>query len=129
MLTVVAGVIRDAAGRVLICQRSREDTHALKWEFPGGKVEQGEKPGEALVRELREELGIEAKLGRELSRFRHRYGQRAPFQLIFFDVPQYDGTPVNNVFERIEWEEPQRLADYDFLDADVAFVRKLGGRA
>jgi mutator protein MutT len=128
VLTVVAGVIRDMAGRILICQRSRADTHALKWEFPGGKVEQGEKPGEALVRELREELGIEATLGRELSRFRHRYRPRPPFQLMFFEVARYEGTPVNHVFERIEWEEPQRLPDYDFLDADIQFVRKLGGR-
>ncbi|HZU27058.1 MAG TPA: (deoxy)nucleoside triphosphate pyrophosphohydrolase [Bryobacteraceae bacterium] len=128
VLTVVAGVIRDADGRILICQRSREDTHALKWEFPGGKVEKGENPAEALVRELREELGIEASVGRELHRFRYRYGQRPPFQLMFFDVTEYAGTPVNRVFERMEWEEPGRLPDYDFLDADVSFVRKLGRR-
>jgi 8-oxo-dGTP diphosphatase len=124
----VAGVIRDGDGRILICQRGRGDTHALKWEFPGGKVEPGEKPTEALVRELREELDIEARVGRELSRFRHRYGQRAPFQLIFFEVTEYAGAPVNRIFERIVWEEPRRLPDYDFLDADVAFVKRLGGR-
>ena len=128
MLTVVAGVIRNGDGRVLVCQRSRDDTHALKWEFPGGKVESGEKPRAALVRELREELGIEASLGREMSRVRYRNAHREPFQLIFFEVPSYTGTPVNNVFERIEWEEPVRLPEYDFLDADVQFVRKLSGR-
>ena len=126
MLTVVAAVIRDREGRILVCQRRRDDTHALKWEFPGGKVEAGEEPAQALIRELREELGIEATLGGELSRFRHRYGSRPPFVLIFFDVVEYAGTPVNNVFERIEWEEPRRLPDYDFLDADVQFVRRLG---
>jgi 8-oxo-dGTP diphosphatase len=126
VLTVVAGVIRDREGRILVGQRRRDDTHALKWEFPGGKVEAGEEPEQALIRELREELGIEAVLGGELSRFPYRYGSRPPFVLIFFDVADYAGTPVNNVFERIAWEEPRRLPNYDFLDADVEFVRRLG---
>ncbi len=129
MLTVVAGVLRDPSGRILVCQRSRNDTHALKWEFPGGKVEEGEHPRDALIRELREELGIEATPGRELSRFRYRYGPRPSFQLIFFDIAEYSGTPVNLVFEGMEWAEPHSLPGYDFLDADVQFVRKLGAGA
>ena len=128
MLTVVAGVIRGTDGRILICQRRRDDTHALKWEFPGGKLEDGEEPRHALIRELREELGIEAAVGEELSRFRHRYGSRPPFLLIFFEVSSYTGVPENNVFEQIKWEEPGRLPEYDFLDADVQFVKRLGER-
>ena len=128
MLTVVAGVIRNEDGRILICQRRRDDTHALKWEFPGGKVEDGEEPSRALIRELREELAIEATVGEELSRFRHRYGSRPPFLLIFFEVLSFTGAPANNVFEQIVWEEPRRLPDYDFLDADVQFVKRLGER-
>ena len=70
MTTVVAGVlIRD--NRILICQRRADQAHALKWEFPGGKLEAGESPEQALVRELREELGIESTPIRELMRYEY----------------------------------------------------------
>ena len=68
---VVAGII-ERDGEILICQRRRDDSHALKWEFPGGKVERGESPEEALERELREELDIQAKIGPQLACSTHR---------------------------------------------------------
>src|SRR5580692_9549580 len=80
---VAALILRDS--RILVCQRRRDDSHALQWEFPGGKVEPGEIPQEALARELREELGIEAKIGKELFRTRHRYRESGQsLELIFF---------------------------------------------
>jgi 8-oxo-dGTP diphosphatase len=121
---VVAGVI-EREGRVLICQRRRDDSHPLKWEFPGGKVEPGEDPRAALERELREELGIEARAGRVLARRTFRYPGRPPFRLTFFQVAAFSGEPVNRVFERIAWEAPARLPAYDFLEADASFVRRL----
>ena len=124
MLMVVAGVIRSD-GRILICQRKRGSRHALKWEFPGGKVEDDETPTRALARELREELGIRAQTGRELARYEYQYPSRAPILLIFYDVTEFAGEPENRIFERMLWEEPSRLAAYDFLEADVRFLRQL----
>ncbi len=122
--TVVAAVIKRD-GRILICQRLRTDSHPLKWEFPGGKVESGESPAAALQRELEEELATQAHIGREIGRSTHRYEGRPPFVLVFYDVTDFQGEPENRVFERILWEKPERLPDYDFLEADAGFVRRL----
>ena len=129
-LTVVAALIlRDS--KILVCQRRRDDSHALQWEFPGGKVESGETPREALVRELREELGIEAVIGRELFRSRHRYSEfRQELELIFFQANVDRAAPLQNlVFEGFEWAEPFSLTRYDFLQADEEFVALLATSA
>ena len=121
---VVAAVI-ETEGRILVCQRRRGARHALKWEFPGGKVEHGEAPRAALARELREELAIEAQIGKEMVRYEHSYPGREPILLIFFRVNQFTGIPANVVFETIEWSTHLGLASYDFLDGDIDFVRRL----
>ncbi len=123
MTTVAAALIfRDS--KILICQRRRDDTHGLQWEFPGGKVEIGESPAEALVRELREELGIEAVVGKEIFRTRHRYREfDSDLELIFFQAAVDRTAPLQNrVFERFEWAEASTLPNYDFLHADKEFV-------
>src|ERR1700747_2283310 len=85
-LTVAAALILRNS-KLLVCQRHRNDSHALQWEFPGGKVEPGESPAQALARELREELGIEATIGKELFRTSHRYGEfQRELVLIFFQA-------------------------------------------
>jgi 8-oxo-dGTP diphosphatase len=129
-LTVVAAVIlRDS--KILICQRRRDDSHALQWEFPGGKVESGEIPQDALARELREELAIEATIGKELFRTRHRYREYGQIlELIFFQANIDRSTPLQNlVFEGFEWADPATLQKYDFLQADQQFVALLATRA
>jgi 8-oxo-dGTP diphosphatase len=123
-MIVVAGVI-ESDGRILICQRKAGARHALKWEFPGGKVERGETPSEALARELDEELGIRASIGHEMVRYEHRYPRRPPILLIFFHVPQFDGEPVNRLFEEIRWITRKALPAFDFLEGDRDFVRRL----
>jgi 8-oxo-dGTP diphosphatase len=125
-MNVVAAVM-ERDGRVLICQRKAGRRHALKWEFPGGKVEEGEDLQEALARELREELRVEANVGEELGRYDIRFASGAAIQLIFFHVTEFSGEPVNTEFERIVWEERRKLVEYDFLEGDVEFVRKLAG--
>ena len=129
-LTVVAALIlRDS--KILVCQRHRDDTHSLQWEFPGGKVEPGEIPQEALARELREELGVEAMIGRELFRTRHRYREFQPeLELIFFQaIIDRSAALQNLVFEGFEWADPSALPQYNFLQADEEFVALLASGA
>lgn len=124
VIKVVAAVI-EKDGRILVGQRRKSDSHGLKWEFPGGKVERGEAPAAALARELEEELGIQARIGREIVRYSHAYPKRATILLIFYSVTQFSGEPQSLAFETIVWETPDKLPQYDFLDGDVDFVRRL----
>ncbi len=126
-LMVVAAVI-ESQGRILIGQRRAQDRHALKWEFPGGKVEPFESPRDALRRELQEELGVDAEIGPEIIRYEFQYPRRTPILLIFLGVERYDGEVRNEVFEQIRWESRERLPLYDFLDGDRDFVRRLARR-
>lgn len=122
MIIVVAGVI-ESGGKILVCQRRRGATFELMWEFPGGKLQAGETPAEGLARELREELGVEAKVGAELFRTQHRYAELSePIELIFL-AATVDPLQIRNiVFETMEWRAPSRLAELDFLPADWEFI-------
>lgn len=123
-LLVSAGIIhRD--GRVLVGQRRRGDRHPLKWEFPGGKVEYGESPQQALARELLEELQIQAEIGTELARYEHDYPTGSRVHLLFFVVTDFSGEPTARVFEQISWADVHSLPKLDFLDGDLDFVRRL----
>ncbi len=126
-MDVVAAVI-ERDGLVLICQR-KKGRHAFKWEFPGGKIEPGESPEFALKRELSEELRIDATIGQEIHRQTVRYGNGPVIHLLFYRVTDFAGVPLNTEFERIVWEQPAKLAEYDFLDGDLDFVRKLAGQS
>lgn len=124
MIVVVAALI-EREGRYLVGQRKKHDRHGLKWEFPGGKVESGENPRVALVRELREELGVEATLGEEAIRYEYSYGGKPPIMLIFIRVTAYVGDPQSHEFEQIRWVRPSEMPAMDFLDGDIDFVRRL----
>ncbi len=123
-LLVSAGVIHRG-GQVLLGQRRRGDRHALKWEFPGGKVEAGESPQQALVRELSEEVQIVAKVGPELARYEHDYPSGSRVHLLFFAVTEFSGEPKGKVFEQILWVPLAQLPAVDFLEGDLDFVRRL----
>jgi len=123
-MPVVAGLIYRGE-RLLACQRRAKGSFPLKWEFPGGKVEGGEEPVEALRRELREELGIEMQSAREVFRHKHFYPGGTEVELIFFRVDEYRKTVVNRVFQQILWVEAQRLKGLDFLEGDLPLIEKL----
>jgi 8-oxo-dGTP diphosphatase len=126
-MNVVAAVI-EREGRILICQR-RGGRHALKWEFPGGKIEPGEDARSALARELREELQIEATIGALLHIETFHYADGPAIHLEFYRVTDFSGEPVNLQFEQIVWEAPHNLPAYDFLEGDIEFVKKLASAA
>ena len=124
MKRVVAALIFQA-DKILVCQRTRHQTMPLKWEFPGGKIEEGEQPRDALHRELDEELGIDAKIGQEVSRIVHEYPGGGSVELRFFRVTEYKGTIENKIFRDIRWSPRSELSQYDFLEADLTLVRDL----
>jgi 8-oxo-dGTP diphosphatase len=124
MKRVVAAVILKD-GKVLVCQRTRHQTMPLKWEFPGGKIEEGEQPRDALRRELEEELGIDAKIGHEVSRLRHEYPGGGAVELRFYVVHEYKGEIENKIFRDVQWAPRSVLPQYDFLEADLPLVRDI----
>jgi 8-oxo-dGTP diphosphatase len=124
MKRVVAGlIVKD--GKLLVCQRTRHQTMPLKWEFPGGKIEEGEQPRDALRRELEEELGILAKVGDEVKRIQHEYPNGGMVELRFFVVRAYEREIENRIFRDMQWAEPKELPKYDFLEADLTLVQEL----
>jgi len=124
MKRVVAALIVEH-GKLLVCQRTRHQTMPMKWEFPGGKIEEGEQPRDAMQRELEEELGIQATVGNEVACFEHEYPNGGKVELRFFLVLEYRGTLENRIFNDMRWVMPQELPQFDFLEADVTIVRDL----
>ena len=122
-ILVTAGILVQG-DRILICQRHRSDAYGLQWEFPGGKVRDGEDLKESLRRELAEELSIRAEIGEEVFRLRHRYPDRY-VEVVFLSVPSYRGEVSNQVFEAVEWAERAQLKAYNFLEADRELVERL----
>jgi 8-oxo-dGTP diphosphatase len=125
MIQVVAALI-VRADQILICQRTEHQTMPLKWEFPGGKVEAGEQPNHALRRELDEELGITATIGKEVTRLQHHYPGKA-VDLRFFVVPEWQGEMRNRIFHDIRWILRTELPNYEFLEADQKLIQDIAG--
>lgn len=126
IVLVAACALVDADGRVLIAQRPDSKPMAGLWEFPGGKVKNGERPEETLLRELREELGItvsEACLA-PLAFASHSYPN---FHLLMplYVCRRWDGTVTATEGQRLAWVESNRLRDYDMPPADVPLIAHL----
>ncbi|HTW59866.1 MAG TPA: (deoxy)nucleoside triphosphate pyrophosphohydrolase [Terriglobales bacterium] len=124
MKRVVAALIVKE-GKLLVCQRTRHQTMPLKWEFPGGKIEEGEQPRDALRRELEEELGILATVGDEVARIQHEYPNGGMVELRFYVVREFQAEIENRIFREIRWSAPPDLPKFDFLEADLTLVRDL----
>ena len=124
MKRVVAGlIVKD--GKLLVCQRTRHQTMPLKWEFPGGKIEEGEQPRDAQRRELEEELGILATNCDEVKRILHEYPNGGKVELRFFLVREFQRDIENRIFKDIQWADPKSLPTFDFLEADELLVKEL----
>jgi 8-oxo-dGTP diphosphatase len=126
MRVVVAAVIERADRRLLIGQRRKEDSSPLKWEFPGGKVRDGETAEAALARELREELGVTLAKSVEIGRVRYQYaGSLEELEIRFFAAAMAEGEAKPLCFEQIAWVLPKELGEYDFLAANRELVANL----
>ena len=121
MVQVVAAVLQSG-DKILVGQRMPEQSHPLKWEFPGGKVEPGESPEQAVARELEEELGIQGASGEVITRYRFTYPGKDPIELIFFRVRQFSGEPCNLIFHDLRWQPRFQLAELDFVEGDREFI-------
>jgi 8-oxo-dGTP diphosphatase len=121
----VAAALIVRGGQVLIGQRRPDQPMALLWEFPGGKIEQGESPEQALVRELDEELGIRAIIGPRVTRVRHNYRHGGAVDLQFFAVHEFSGELQNRIYHEVRWVRLEELPSYEFLAADRGLIRDL----
>jgi 8-oxo-dGTP diphosphatase len=119
---VVAAIVIEE-GRVLLTQRKRGTHLAGAWEFPGGKVEPGEDPRAALVRELREEIGVEAIVGRPVEVTFHAYAEKDVL-LLFFETTLASGSPRPSAIDvaDLKWSRRDELDDAEFPPADVAVL-------
>jgi 8-oxo-dGTP diphosphatase len=125
---VVAAMIlrgESPAREIFICQRRADQPMALKWEFPGGKVEPGETAPEALARELSEELGITATIGAHVTTVHHSYRNGGAIEIQFFRIAHFEGALDNRIFEDMRWSPLEKLPEYDFLAADLTLIRDL----
>jgi len=111
--------------QILCCQRTEHQALPLKWEFPGGKIEAGETPPQALLRELQEELGILAEIGPEITQVLHTYANGNSVNLRFFAVHSFEKDLQNRIFRDVRWVKRGDLPTLDFLDADKQLVRRL----
>lgn len=126
MRLVVAAVIERGDRRLLICQRRRNDTSPLKWEFPGGKVESGESPETALTRELREELAVTLNKCVEIGRTRRQYANTSEeLEIRFYAASIAESELSPKAFEQIAWVLPKELGNYDFLAANAQLMAQL----
>jgi len=124
-IDVVAGVI-EQDGLFLIAQRMADDTLGGYWEFPGGKVEQGEELTAALRRELWEELGIETEIGRQIHHVIHAYPDR-DVRLYFFEARIVSGEPQKLEVADLTWVTATGFLDYQFPEADLPLLNLLRG--
>ncbi|MCJ7611053.1 MAG: (deoxy)nucleoside triphosphate pyrophosphohydrolase [Candidatus Aminicenantes bacterium] len=123
MKKVTAAVI-ERRGKVLIARRKAGGAQAGKWEFPGGTLERGETPAQCLARELREELGIQCRVGDLLAAGRGP-GAASSFELLVFRIRDYEGSVRPLVHVEVRWVSPRDLASYDLAEADAWLLPRI----
>jgi 8-oxo-dGTP diphosphatase len=124
MINVAVGIIRKD-GSVLLCRRKESVKYPLKWEFPGGKIENGETSADCLRRELSEELAISAIIGEEFHRQQTFYPDAGLFDVRYYWIEAFEGVPENRVFSEIRWINTTDLRHYDVLEGNREAIRKI----
>ncbi len=124
MTRVSAAIIKNKDKEILICQRGPGGSCQFLWEFPGGKIEEGETPEECLVRECKEELDIGISVQKLFAHTTHSYPER-DIEFLFFNASLKNGIPTPSVHDSIKWVSPCELKLYEFCPADVPVVKKL----
>lgn len=120
----VVGALVRRGGRILLTRRPPGRSHAGSWEFPGGKVHPGESDAAALVRELREELGIDAAVTRHYATISHDYGH-FHITLVILECEIDAQEPACLEVAEIAWAPPEALLDYTLTPADVPVAEQL----
>lgn len=123
-LNIAAGIIRNSGNEIFITQRDASSHMAGFWEFPGGKIEAGETPEQAVIRELQEEVGIEAKAPVLLKTLEHRFPDRI-ITLYFFLVEEWQGEPYGKEGQPKRWVKQSELKAEEFPPANEAVVNAL----
>jgi 8-oxo-dGTP diphosphatase len=121
----VAAAVIEENGRILIAKRKEGEFQGGKWEFPGGKIEDGETPEECLKRELREELGIDTRIGEFIGASRHAFTCQTSIELLAYRAFHLSGTPQPLDHEEIRWVPLAELNNYEFPPADKPILAKL----
>ncbi len=124
---MAAGILEDADGRVLIAERLGDGPFHGMWEFPGGKIGDGESADEALARELREEIGITVVDAERFQSLDHTYPDRR-VSIDFFLVPRWDGEPRSCEGQRLRWLRTDELENANLLPADAPVISQLQER-
>ncbi len=125
MIKQVVAALIVRGEEILCCQRTEYQALPLKWEFPGGKIEPGETPTQALERELEEELGVRAEIGLKVAQLQHHYHNGNAVEIQFFVVERYESELQNRIFREIRWVGRSDLPALDFLDADRTLVQQI----
>ena len=123
-MLMIAGGILEENGMILLAQRKQDDEYGLKWEFPGGKLKENETGEDCIIRELKEELGIDI----EITGFFDKYVEN-DFIILYYLVKRVSGKITLNAHEKVQWVFLNELNNYDLLSVDHEVAHKLSQRA
>ncbi len=126
MINVVAAIIKNGEGKILITQRNLKKSQGGLWEFPGGKIEKGETREEAIIREIKEELTIEINVESYLGEKVFEYPEKS-INLIALNCRVKSGNIYLTEHEEARWVEKAELNSFEFAPADIFIVKKLQG--
>ena len=122
-IPVASGIIIKN-NKILIGLRAEGDSGAGMWEFPGGKIELNESSGDAIKRELREELDIKATLNQKIMKYSHRF-KNIIYEISFFEINKFTGSIKKNVHDDLQWVELASLKKYRFISGDLLFIDRI----